>query len=52
MQRSTVRGLQNLENMCTAINLDSYRKWPMKGKQPTVRRLILKRSLRLLSWTK
>jgi len=43
-----VRGLQKLENMCTAINLDSYRNWSMKSKQPTVYRWIIWRSLSLL----
>jgi len=36
-----VQGVQKLENMCTAINLDSYRNRSMKGKQPTVYRWII-----------
>jgi len=51
-QRNPVRDLQKLENMCTAINLDSYKNWSMKGKKPTVYWWIIWRSLRLLSWTK
>jgi hypothetical protein len=51
-QRSPVRGLQRLQNMCTAINLDSDRNWLMKGKQPTFYRWIIRRSLRLLQSTK
>ena len=43
-----MRGLQKVENTCTAINLHSCRNWVMKGKQPTVYRWIIWRSLRLL----
>jgi hypothetical protein len=34
--------------MCTAINLDCYPNWSTEGKQPTVYRWIIWRSLRLL----
>jgi len=51
-QLSPVPGLQKLQNMCIAINLDSYRNWSMKGKEPTVYQWIIWRSLRLLSCTK
>jgi len=47
-----VQGRQNLENMYTAISLDSYQNWSMKDKQPTVYRRIIWRSLRLLQSNK
>jgi hypothetical protein len=42
-QLSSVRGLQKLENMYAAINLDSCRNWSMKGKEPTVYWWIVRR---------
>jgi len=47
-----MRGVSKLENMYTALNLDSCRNWSMKDKQPTVHRWIILRSLRLLQLNK